>query len=422
MRTVTIQGKKLTVLPALIDPHVHFRVPGLEHKEDWTTAARAAARSGISYVCDMPNTQPPSFTALALKKKRELIDSQLAACGVPLGYGLYLGADCGHLEEIEKARGVAIGVKIFMGCSTGGLVMERDADLDEAFRRARLAGMVVAVHAEDELILREAKKKYASALNPALHSMMRPREAAIRATEKALALSAKYHTTLYILHVSTKEELELIAQAKKSGVPVFAEAVTHHLFFSERDYEKWGTLVQMNPPLRTVEDNEALWEAVRNGTIDTIGTDHAPHTLAEKSQPFGLAPSGIPGIETLMPLLLDACHKGMLSLSRLVELTRTTIQKIFSLEDNDDCVVVDLELEQMVDSRTHVSKCGWSPYDGKKLTGWPLYTVIGETVFGSNLSSEEGRQELQDGLCVHRVARALSDGGAASVVCASGEG
>lgn len=385
-----IDGSHLTLLPALIDPHVHFRTPGGEHKEDWKSGALAAVRSGVTTVLDMPNNTPPCTTLERLHEKKRLIDAQLKAVDIPLRYGLYFGADKEHLDQIPLAKPECVALKIFMGCSTGGLVIESDADLETAFRLATEAKMLVAVHAEDESILVERKKAYAGATDPAVHSLMRPKEAAIRATEKAINLAAKYGTSLYILHLSTKEELELVRQAKKNGITVFAEATTHHLFFTVEDYAEWKTFVQMNPPIRTKEDQEALWEGIREGTIDTLGTDHAPHTLQEKQLAFGKAPSGIPGIETLLPLMLDAVNQKKLTLERLVELTRTNIEKIFSLPSNSDVVCVDRQLQKTVDAKELKSKCGWTPYHGRVLTGWPIYTACqGRLYYGSGFESNK---------------------------------
>lgn len=376
-----IDGEGLTLLPALIDPHVHFRLPGATHKEDWKTGALAAVRGGVTTVFDMPNNIPACNTMERMDEKKQLIDTQLHSVGIPLHYGLYLGADESHLEEISHSANKAVGIKVFMGCSTGDLLIDSKEALDEVFRRAAETDQIVAVHAEDEKILQEAKRQIGPTLNPAMHSRIRPREAAIKAVETALELSKKYRTRLYVLHMSTKEELELVKQAKKENVPVFAEVTTHHLFLSEQDYATWGTFVQMNPPLRTKQDQEALWEGINDGSIDTIGTDHAPHTLAEKQLPFGKAPSGIPGVETLLPLMLDAVSQEKLSLNRLVELTRTNIERLFRIPSNNDWVLVDLNLEKTVDAKELCSKCGWSPYVGRRLRGWPIYTLLGGHLF-----------------------------------------
>lgn len=363
-------------IPALIDPHVHFRVPGGEYKEDWKSGALAAVHSGVTTVLDMPNNAPPCVTSEALRTKKEMIQKQLDEVGVPLRFGLYLGADKYHLDEIEKIGSEAVGIKVFMGCSTGGLVVDTDEALEEIFKIAAACNHLVAVHAEDEEVLKARYLQFKDARDPSMHSVIRNREAAISATTKALDLAAKYNTRLYILHLSTKEELECVRQAKMSGIPVYAEATTHHLFLTQEAYTAWGTFVQVNPPLRTFEDKEALWEGIREGIIDTIGTDHAPHTIEEKKQPFGKAPSGIPGVETLLPLLLNAVNHKRLTLDRLIELTRTNPEKIFSLPAQNDTVLVDLDwIEEVQESRLK-SKAGWTPYAGWELQGWPLKTVL----------------------------------------------
>ncbi len=399
---ITIEGRKLTVLPALIDPHVHFRVPGGEHKEDWKTAALSAVRGGVTTVCEMPNNNPSCTTRERLIEKKKLIDSQLKEAGIPLRYSLYFGADKENFDQIERVKGEVGALKIFMGCSTGGLVIDTDEALEGAFSAAKEAGMLVAVHAEDEEMLQEAKKKYVGATDPAVHSKMRPKEAAICATKKAIELCEKYNTPLYILHLSTKEELELVRQAKKRGLPVFAEVTTHHLFLSEEDYKQHGTFVQMNPPLRSLEDQAALWEGIRDGTVDTIGTDHAPHTIEEKKLPFGKAPSGIPGVETLLPLMLDAVSQGRLTLQRLLELCCLGPRKLFQFAPNNDVVLVDLELESKVLGEKLSSKCGWTPYEGRVLKGWPLYTIVNGQIFPSSQGTPEGKRQLEAYLSAHR--------------------
>lgn len=375
------QNERYLQIPALIDPHVHFRVPGLSHKEDWKTAARAAINGGVTTVFDMPNTIPPTTTQQALEEKKREIEKALKEVGIPLRYHLYFGADKEHFGQIGQVSNRCIALKIFMGCSTGGLVIDTDEALDEAFQKASEANMIVAVHAEDEAILASMRNEFSTSTNPADHTRMRPKIAAIRATEKAINLSIKHNTPLYILHMSTSEELDLVRQAKRNGLPVYCEATPHHLFLTIDDYQEWGTRVQMNPPLRSHEDQEALWEGIADGTIDTIGTDHAPHTLAEKDLPFGKAPSGVPGIETMLPLMLDAVSKKRLTLERLIALTRTNIEKIFSLPPNEDTVLIDPDLELTVTDAMIHSKCGWTPYRGRVLKGWPLITTIGDQHF-----------------------------------------
>lgn len=376
-----IDGRELTLFPGLIDPHVHFRTPGLEYKENWASGAQAAIAGGITMVFDMPNTIPSTITYERVLEKKRLIDSQLQQADIPLRYGLYLGADKNHFQEIERAKKEVVGIKVFMGSSTGELLMDDEESLHTAFSLAKKNDLVLAVHAEDEHLLAKRKELFKGATDPAVHSQLRSREVAIEATRRALALAKTYETRLYLLHIGTKEEVELIAQAKKEGVTVFAETSPHHLFLTEEDYKKLGTKVQMNPPLRTKADGESLWNAIHTGVIDTIGSDHAPHTLEEKKKPYGQAPSGIPGVETTLPLLLDAHHKKRISLVEIVRIMRGNILKIFRQEAHDDYVLVDLNKTKLVDEKKLKSRCGWSPYAGWELTGWPVYTIVNGRVY-----------------------------------------
>jgi dihydroorotase len=394
---------KLINIPALIDPHVHFRIPGAEHKEDWITASRGCWQGGITTVFDMPNNHPPCTTLEQLLAKKSMIEAQLRKANIPLRYYLYLGAAREHIDELEKAAPHIIGIKVFMGSSTGSLLIEDQPTLDRIFKIAAELGKVVAVHAEDETFLRSIRGKYAGTLDPAMHSKIRDPKAAEIAVERAINLSAKYGTKLYILHMSTMGELHLLRQAKASHVPVYGEATPNHLFLDERDYKYYGNHVVVNPPLRSYEDQEALWEAVRDGTIDTLGTDHAPHTLAEKQLPFGQAPSGIPGIETLLPLMMDAVSRGKLTLERFIALSRTNIEAIFGLESHDDYVVVDLDSEKEVRREDLLSKCGWSPYEGRVLKGWPVRTVSSQSDIPEKWLSDCDPEE-------RKVLRSLADG------------
>lgn len=371
-----IDAEGLTLIPALIDPHVHFRTPGLEHKETWEAAANAAIFGGITTVFDMPNTLPPTITKERLIEKKQQIDSQLKKIGIPLHYGLYLGADKSHFDQIPRCKGECIALKVFMGSSTGDLVMDDESSLHSAFSLCAQHDMLLAVHAEDEALIQERKALFAYANHPRYHSQIRNDEVAFRATHKAIELARLYKTRLYLLHIGTKREIDLIRQAKEEGLQVFAETTPHHLFLTQDAYENLGTKVQMNPPLRTEADRLALWEGIRNETIDTIGSDHAPHTLEEKALPYGKAPSGIPGVETTLPLLLNASAQGHITLSQIIRLMRTRIQEIFRIPPNDDWVLVDLKKTQTIDEKRLKTKCGWSPYAGLTLKGWPVKIIL----------------------------------------------
>ncbi len=377
--TKIIHAQGLTVLPAVIDPHVHFRIPGLEYKEDWRTGAKAALRGGCTMVFDMPNTMPPTFTAALLKEKKDLINQQLQEVNIPLRYQLFFGADKAHLDEIPRVRHAVIGIKVFMGCSTGNLVMDDDESLHAVFSLAAKEDMLVAVHAEDELLIRERRAHYHGEMNYDAHSVIRNIDVAVKAVEKAIALTRRYGTRLYILHVSSADEVALIKAAKQARLPVFAETTPHHLFFDDAAYVTLGGKAVVNPPLRDKKHREALFNAIHEKIIDTIGSDHAPHTLDEKSKVYGECPSGMPGIEFMLPMLLNAHHAGLLSLEEVVSLTSKRAHDIFHLPSYDDWVLVDLDKIATV-SHT-ASKCGWTPYQGMTLQGWPIYTIVNGRCF-----------------------------------------
>lgn len=382
--TKVIDATHLTILPALIDPHVHFRTPGAEYKENWETAAKAAIAGGVTTVFDMPNNNPSCITTQRVREKKQLINSQLQKAKIPLHYALYLGADQNHLSEIPKAKNHIIGLKIYMGSSTGDLLMNDPEALDRAFRIAAENDVLIAVHAEDEEMIEERKKAIlyppTGQCKAALHSIIRTPEVAAKAITQAINLVAKYNTRLYIAHVSTQQELDLIRQAKKQNLPVYAEATPHHLFLTTDAYNTIDTCALVNPPLR--ESTDALWEAIHDGTIDTIGTDHAPHLLEEKMRPYGSAPSGFPSIELYLPLLLNAYNEQKISLEQIVRLTHTRPQEIFRCSPNKDVVLVDLNYRRTVGHDLLHTKAKWSPYVGMTLRGWPRYTILKGQVYG----------------------------------------
>lgn len=369
-----INISNLTAFPAVIDPHVHFRTPGMEYKEDWRTGAKAAIRGGCTMVFDMPNTLPPTITASLLNEKKALIDSQLKEVGIPLRYELFFGADKNHLPQISAVNKKVIGIKVFMGCSTGNLVIDDDESLHAVFELAAKENMLVAVHAEDEHLIRQRKKNYHGNLDYHAHSHIRNIEVATTAVDKAIALSRLYGTRLYILHVSSEEEIALIKAAKQEGLAVFAETTPHHLFFDTSYYDLLGGKAVVNPPLREKKHTNALFAAIREKIIDTIGSDHAPHSSDEKVKPYGQCPSGMPGIEFVLPMLLNAYHQDLLTLENIVALTSQQARDIFKLPTYEDWVLVDLERVATVSGTE--SKCGWTPYLGLTLKGWPVYTVL----------------------------------------------
>lgn len=378
---IKIAADDLTLLPGLIDPHVHFRTPGMEYKEDWRTGAKAAIAGGYTTVFDMPNTIPPTITRTRLQDKKALIDAQLKEAGIPLRYQLFFGADKNHLDEIALVKDDVIGIKVFMGCSTGDLVIDDDQSLENVFKIAAENDMLVAVHAEDEHLMREQKARYQGVTDYAAHSLIRNIEVAQTAVAKAIELTRRFGTRLYILHVSSIEEIELIRKAKADNLPVFAETTPHHLFLNTSAYDTLQGKAVVNPPLRTIQHQPALFAAIREGIIDTIGSDHAPHTVAEKNKIYGQCPSGMPGIETTLALLLNAYHQDQLSLEHIISLTSKRAKEIFHLPIYDDIVLVDLNKELTVNEATLHTKCGWSPFNGQRLKGWPVYTIVAGQCF-----------------------------------------
>lgn len=358
----------LFMLPGLIDMHVHLRDPGLTHKEDFASGSRAAASGGITTVIDMPNTSPPTLTREALEAKRAI-----AASKSIVNYGFYMGASSGNLEEISCAENIA-GVKLFQDSG--------------AIEKILKLGKFVIVHAEDENVIREKAEKYRDSNDPSVHSLIRPPSAAYEAVKSILHLAKKLGSRVHITHVSTVGEVKELRKFKNEKIS--ADATPHHLYLTQKAYAERGNFVKVNPPLRTEKDRQALWAAIKEGLIEVIVTDHAPHTKAEKEESYWDAPSGVPGLETFLPLLLDSVNHGELTLRDVVRLTSVNPARFLGMcrkgrieaGYDADLVVVDMEREMEVGSRVFFTKCGWSPFSGWKLKGWPIKTVVaGEVVF-----------------------------------------
>jgi dihydroorotase len=327
----------------------------------------------------MPNNVPPCTTQERLHQKIKLVDAELKEARLPLRRYFFFGADKDHLHEIVKVKKEIIGVKLYLGCSTNHLCLHDPGALRELFSLCAQLDLRLAIHAEDQALLDLQKKQYTAVHDVRYHGLLRPKEAAIKAVAQSIELAQEYKTTLYFCHVSTKEELALIEQAKKDELLVFAEATPHHLLLSDGELQTLGTRGQVNPPLRTPSDVEALWEGIHSGVIDTIGSDHAPHTLEEKRAIYPDSPSGMPGVETTLPLLLECFHQKKITLEKIVELTRLNIENIFRLPPNNDLVFVDLHEERELLDKNLKTKCGWSAFSGRKLHGWPkMVTVDGE--------------------------------------------
>jgi len=358
--------EKLITIPAPVDAHVHVRYPGFTHKEDWRTASRAAVKGGIGTIFDMPNTKPATTTIELLKEKRlEAKNNSL------VNFAFHFGATSLNTDILNNISNIP-SVKLFMGSSTGDLLV---ADFNDEMKIFKSTDKIITVHAEDEVIISRNSIKYNRSFEPSVHSKIRSNQAALRAVENAIKLAEETNHKLVVAHVSTKNEIELIKKAKSRGVQVFCEATTHHLFLSSKDYKTFGNLIKVNPPVRSDSDQQALWDAISDGTIDFLGTDHAPHLLSEKSKPYLEAPAGIPGLETFLPLLLNAVNEKRLSIDRLIDLTSRNQERIYGFKNQAE-VVVDLNRTEILLKKDLQTKCEWSPWENIKLTGWPVKTII----------------------------------------------
>lgn len=368
-------ARGLHVLPGVIDTQVHFREPGNEHKEDLETGSRAAVLGGVTGVFEMPNTSPPTTSHLAIDDKLARAKNRMHC-----DYAFYVGAtpqNVGALSDLERLPGVC-GVKAFLGSSTGSLLLNEEASILAALKGGRRR---MAVHSEDEDRL-IARKSFAKAGDPRTHPVWRDVETARQSTMRVLRLARAAGRKLHVLHVTTAEELPLLAAARDFAT---VETTPQHLTLSAPDcYERLGSYAQMNPPIREAYHRDALWQAVADGVIDVIGSDHAPHTREEKDKTYPDTPSGMPGVQTLATLMLDHVNAGRLSLERFVDLTSAGAARIFQIAGKGriskgydaDFTIVDLKKKRRIENAWIASRCRWTPFDGMQTTGWPVATII----------------------------------------------
>ncbi|WP_120497166.1 dihydroorotase [Kiloniella sp. EL199] len=364
------------VLPGAIDTQVHFREPGLEHKEDLACGTAAAALGGIVAIFEMPNTNPNTLGPVELADKLARCENRAWT-----DHAFFIGAaeeNVDELGELEKLPGCA-GIKIFMGSSTGSLLVEEEGLLVEVLKNGTRR---CPVHAEDENRLRERFALVRDGAEPTMHPVWRDPEAAVLATTRICRLARQTGRRVHVLHVTSKDEMPILA-ANKDLVTV--ETTPQHLTLSAPGcYEELGTFAQMNPPIRDEEHRLGLWEGIRTGIVDVLGSDHAPHTLEEKQKPYPASPSGMPGVQTLMPLMLDHVNKGNLSLERLVDLTASGPARIYNIAGKGriacgfdaDFTIVDMNKEETISKDWLAYKCGWSPFEGVTVKGWPMATII----------------------------------------------
>ncbi len=397
-----IEVEGLTLMAGVIDPQVHFREPGLEHKEDLRSASHACAKGGVTSFLEMPNTRPLTINQAALDDKLSR-----AASKCVVNYGFFIGATGEVLPDLLTANPTC-GIKIFMGSMHGALLVDQEEVLDRIFSQG---DRLIAVHAEDQARIAQRRIEFADSQDPAKHSLIQDNQAALNATKLAVKLSKKYQRRLHILHMSTGEEAEFLRQEKPEWVT--AEVTPQHLLMNIGAYSQIGSLAQMNPPLRSPKDQEILWQALLDGVIDFIATDHAPHTLAEKGlansqettpippeqsskdtvllEPANV-PSGMPGVETSLPLMLTEAKKGRCTVHQVSQWMSRNVARGYKIANKGeirigwdaDLVLVDLNNYKPVRNEELLTKCGWSSFEGWNLTGWANTTIVnGQIVYAS---------------------------------------
>ncbi|TPL98175.1 dihydroorotase [Mesorhizobium sp. B2-3-11] len=370
----TIDCRGLHILPGVVDTQVHFREPGLEHKEDLETGSRAAVLGGVTAVFEMPNTNPLTTSEATLADKVRRGSGRMHC-----DFAFWVGGtrdnarDVGDLERLPGAA----GIKVFMGSSTGDLLVEDDESVASILRNTRRRA---AFHSEDEFRLRERLGERIEG-DPSSHPVWRDEIAALRCTERLIRIARDVRARIHVLHISTVEEILFLEQHKDVAT---CEATPHHLTLSADDYARLGTLIQMNPPVRDKRHRDGVWHGIAQGIVDVLGSDHAPHTLAEKAKPYPASPSGMTGVQTLVPIMLDHVNAGRLTLQRFVDLSSHGPQRIFGMARKGriaagydaDFTIVDMKRREAITNAQAGSKAGWTPYHGKEVTGWPVGTVI----------------------------------------------
>ncbi len=392
-----INARGLTLIPGLIDTQVHFREPGLEHKEDLESGTRAAILGGVTSIFEMPNTDPNTTSRETLEDKLNRARER-AWCD----YSFFIGAtteNIAQLSQLENLHG-SPGIKIFMGSSTGTLLVGDDDHLRQVLRNGKRR---TPIHAEDESRNRERKSLISDHPHPREHPFLRDAESARLATERILSLSEETKRPVHILHVSTKDELPLLKEAKRKGLQTTCEVTPQHLWFHAPDcYDRLGTFAQMNPPIRSAEHQMALRQVVQEGLFDVFGSDHAPHTLEEKTQPYPQSPSGMPGVQTMLSALLTLAHQGLMDLQIIVRMACENPARIYGIHGKGfiqpgydaDLVLIDPNKKTVFERGMVASKCGWSPYEGETFVGWPIHVFLrGEQIVADQVlvGSQTGR-------------------------------
>ncbi len=375
-----VDASGLYLMPGVIDDQVHFRDPGLTHKEDLATASRACAAGGVTTFLEMPNTKPPAITIDAVRFKEQLGREKSL-----VNFGFYIGATTDNTAELARATDMP-GIKIFIGSSTGNMLVDEQTALEQIFANTTLP---ICAHCEDETTVRANAARLAATRDVADHSRIRDHVAAVIATKRAIDLAQRHQHRFHVLHVSTADEVPLIAAA---GEMITAEVCPHHLLFNVDDYARLGTRVQMNPSIKTAADNAALFAALQAGHIQVLATDHAPHTLEEKSKSYPDSPSGLPAVENFLALMLNQVNHGRFTLLQLAQWMSDAPARVWGIvgkgriavDYDADLVLVDLSQQRTIRDDEQQTKSRWSPWHGETLTGWPTTTwVNGQKVFAN---------------------------------------
>ena len=377
------------VLPGIIDTQTHFREPGSTDVEDLESGSRAAVLGGVTSLFEMPNTNPPTSNFVEFDKKLQLAKNRMHS-----NYAFYFGATPENIEQLSKLKDVegCCGVKLFAGSSTGKLLVDKEADIEKVISNS---DRVVSIHSEDEEIL-NLRKKFIKEGDVHSHPEWRNTECAISSTRRVVKIAERYNKKIHVLHVTTKEEVDFLAMHKKN---VTFEITPQHLTLYAPDcYDKLGTYAQMNPPLRTKEHYDRLWVAIKNNIVDVLGSDHAPHSKENKNKNYPNTPSGMPGVQTIFPVMLNHVNNGKLTLEQLIKFMCENPCKIFGIKNKGylkegydaDLTIADMDKEVTIKDEMIASKCGWTPFNNHKVKGFPVGTIV-----NGNLVMSDGKVILE---------------------------
>ena len=373
------------VLPGIIDTQVHFREPGSTDAEDLESGSRAAVLGGVTSLFEMPNTNPPTANLIEFEKKLKAAKNRMHS-----NYAFYFGATPDNTDQLKQLKNVegCCGVKLFAGSSTGNLLVDKESDIEKVISSS---DRIVSIHSEDEDIIK-LRKKFIKQGNVHSHPEWRNVECAMSSTRRVVKIAERYNKKIHVLHVTTKEEVDFLAMHKKN---VTFETTPQHLtLFAPDCYDKLGTYAQMNPPLRSKEHYDRLWVAIKNNIVDVLGSDHAPHLKSNKDKEYPNTPSGMPGVQTIFPIMIDHVNNGKLTLTQLVNLMCENPCRIFGIKNKGfikegydaDLTIVDMSKKVTIKNEMMASKCGWTPFHNHKITGFPVGTIV-----NGNLVMEDGK-------------------------------